>query len=105
MNTDDVVDIIDGGFFTTSAWAEMDLGAHNQGQHTAACYALLEDYPDGITVPVVINDDNGNLVGFWMWTFEPDTPTAKAWTGCRSAGTSRQTPSATIRPAIPPNRR
>ena len=72
VNTQDVVDIINGGMFTTSAWLGMDLGAHNQGQHTAACHAMLDEFPDGGTFPVVINDDNGNLRGFWMWTFDPN---------------------------------
>ena len=73
VNTNDVVDIINGGGFTTSVWLGMDLGAHNQGQHTAACHAMLDAFKVPTTMPVVINDDNGNLRGFWMWTFDPAT--------------------------------
>jgi hypothetical protein len=86
VNTNDVVDIIEGGFFTTPAWADMDLGANNQGQHTAACYAMLDNYPDGLTIPVVINDDNGELVGFWMWTFEPDNTDCEGVDGMQIGG-------------------
>ena len=28
---------------------------------------LLDQYPNGGDLPVAINDDNGNLVGFWIW--------------------------------------
>ena len=28
---------------------------------------LLDQYPNGADLPVAINDDNGNLVGFWIW--------------------------------------
>jgi len=45
----------------------MYLGPHNHGQKTAVCHALLDQYPDGADIPVAINDDNGNLVGFWIW--------------------------------------
>ena len=71
VNTNDVVNIIDQGLFTVTASLGEDLGAHNQGQHTAACTAMLDAFPNGGTFPVVINDDNGNLRGFWMWTFDP----------------------------------
>ena len=86
VNTNDVVDIIQGGMFTTSAWLGMDLGAHNQGQHTAACHAMLDEFPDGGTFPVVINDDNGNLRGFWMWTFDPATTDCEGTDGMLLGG-------------------
>ena len=70
MNTNDAVDIINGGGFTTTVLLGMDLGAHNQGQHTAVCHAMLNTCTVPTTMPVVINDDNGNLRGFWMWHFD-----------------------------------
>jgi len=86
VNTNDVVDIIDGGMFTATVQLGMDLGAHNQGQHTAACHALLDAYPDGGTFPVVINDDNGELRGFWMWTFDPATTDCEGTDGMQLGG-------------------
>jgi hypothetical protein len=86
VNTQDTVDMIEGGFFEQTVVAGFDLGAHNVGQHTAACYALLDEFPDGITVPVVINDDNGNLVGFWMWTFEPENTDCEGVDGMQLGG-------------------
>jgi putative Flp pilus-assembly TadE/G-like protein len=86
VNTQDTVSIINGDGFTASAWLGMDLGAHNQGQHTAACDALMDEYPDGGTFPVVINDDNGNLRGFWMWTFDPTTTECQGQDGMQLGG-------------------
>lgn len=86
VNTQDVVDIIEGGFFTQQVLKGMDLGAHNQGQHTAACLALMDEFPDGGTFPVVINDDNGGLVGFWMWTFDPAETECQGVDGMQLAG-------------------
>jgi hypothetical protein len=76
VNTADAVDIIeDEGYQVTVTYGQ-DLGAHNQGQHTAVCHALLDTYPpdenpNGVPLPVAINDENGKLVGFWTWLFDP----------------------------------
>ena len=59
--------IINGGEFQVEVYLGMDLGPHNNGDMTAVCHALLDMYPDGADIPVAINDDNGNLVGFWVW--------------------------------------
>jgi hypothetical protein len=70
VSTADAVAIIEGGGIQVTITLGMDLGAHNQGQHTAVCKALLNQYPNGADLPVAINDDNGNLLGFWMWHFD-----------------------------------
>ena len=80
------MNIIDGGMFTATVGLGMDLGAHNPGQHTAACIALVDAYPDGGTFPVVINDDNGELRGFWMWTFDPDGTDCEGTDGMQLSG-------------------
>ena len=70
VNTNQAVQIIQGDGFQVTVTYGMDLGAHNQGQHTAVCHALLDQYPNGADLPVAINDSNGNLLGFWMWHFD-----------------------------------
>ena len=67
VNSNDAKDIIEGGNFQVTVTLGMYLGPHNHGQKTAVCHALLDQYPDGADIPVAINDDNGNLVGFWIW--------------------------------------
>lgn len=59
--------IIDGGNFQIEVHLGMYLGPHNSGQKTAVCHALLDQYPDGGDLPVAVNDDNGNLVGWWIY--------------------------------------
>ncbi len=59
--------IIDGGNFQFTVNLAMYLGPHNQGQKTSVCHALLDAYPNGADLSVAINDDNGNLVGWWVW--------------------------------------
>jgi hypothetical protein len=59
--------IIDGGNFQVMVALGMYLGPHNNGQKTAVCSDLLAQYPNGGEFPVAVNDDNGNLVAFWMW--------------------------------------
>ena len=59
--------IINGGNFQISVTKGMYLGPHNNGQKTSVCMALLAQYPNGGDFPIAINDDNGNLVAFWMW--------------------------------------
>ena len=70
VSSNDAVDIIEGGGLQFTVTLGMDLGAHNQGQHTAVCKALLDAYPNGSDLTVAINDDNGNLYGFWTWHFD-----------------------------------
>ena len=65
-------DIINGGNFQIEVYVGMYLGPHNQGQKTAVCDDLLDRYPDGADLPVAINDDNGNLVGWWMWHLDTE---------------------------------
>jgi hypothetical protein len=48
----------------------MYLGPNNSGQHTDACTLLVKTYPNGADLPVAVVDQNGNLVGFWMWHFD-----------------------------------
>ena len=78
VNTADVKQIIEGGNFQIEVYLGMYLGPHNHGQKTAACHELLEQYPTGADIPVAINDDNGNLVGWWMWHLDTATAIAKA---------------------------
>lgn len=59
--------IIEGGNFQIEVYNGMYLGPHNPGQKTAVCHALLDQYPNGADLPVGINDDNGTLVGWWIW--------------------------------------
>ena len=59
--------IIDGGEFQVEVYLGMDLGPNNHGDMTSVCHALLDMYPSGADIPVAVNDDNGNLVGFWIW--------------------------------------
>lgn len=63
--------IIEGGNFQAMVSLGMYLGPHNGGQMTAVCSALKNQYPTGGDLPVGVSDDNGNLVGFWMWHFDP----------------------------------
>lgn len=70
VNTNDAVTIIEQEGFQVTVTYDMDLGAHNQGQHTAICHSLMDTYPNGADLPVAINDDNGQMVGFWTWHFD-----------------------------------
>jgi hypothetical protein len=67
VNSADAVALIEGGNFQITIDLNMYLGPHNHGQKTAVCHALLDSNPDGADLPVGINDDNGNLVGYWIW--------------------------------------
>ncbi|MDO8485961.1 MAG: pilus assembly protein TadG-related protein [Candidatus Limnocylindrales bacterium] len=67
VNSAEAVAIIEGGNFQITITMDMYLGPHNNGQKTAVCHALLDQYPDGGDLSVSINDDNGNLAGFWIW--------------------------------------
>lgn len=67
VNSAEAKQIIDGGNFQLQVTLAMYLGPHNGGQKTAVCHELLDQYPNGADLPVAINDDNGNLVGWWIW--------------------------------------
>lgn len=72
VSSDVAKDIIKGGGFQFDIFLGMYLGPHNDGQKTSVCNELLaaypiDDYPDGADLSVAINDDDGNLVGFWVW--------------------------------------
>lgn len=67
VSSAEAVALIEGGNFQFTINLNMYLGPHNNGQKTAVCKALLNQYPDGADIPVAINDDNGNLVGYWIW--------------------------------------
>jgi hypothetical protein len=67
VNSADAVTIVEDGNFQISVNLSMYLGPHNGGQKTDVCKALLDQYPSGGDMPVAINDDNGNLIAFWMW--------------------------------------
>lgn len=59
--------IINGGNVQLTVTLRMYLGPHNNGEKTAVCHDLLDQYPNGGDIPIAVNDDNGNLVAFWMW--------------------------------------
>jgi Flp pilus assembly protein TadG len=67
VDSNTAVDIVEGGNFQLEITLAMYLGPHNNGQKTDVCHSLLDQYPSGGDLPVAINDDNGNLVAFWMW--------------------------------------
>lgn len=67
VNSAEAMAIISGGNFQISVTKGMYLGPLNNGQKTSVCSALLAQYPNGGDFPIAVNDDNGNLVAFWMW--------------------------------------
>jgi hypothetical protein len=67
VSSSDAKAIIEGGNFQFQVSLAMYLGPHNQGQKTAVCHALLDQFPNGADLPVAINDDNGNLIAWWVW--------------------------------------
>ena len=91
VNTNDAVTIIEDEGFQVEVTYGMDLGAHNQGQHTAVCHALMDrypvsDYPNGKDLPVAINNDNGQMVGFWTWHFDNVNTVCQGQDGMLLAG-------------------
>ena len=91
VNTNDAVTIIDDEGFQVEVTYGMDLGAHNQGQHTAVCHSLMDrypvsDYPNGKDLPVAINNDNGQMVGFWTWHFDNVNTVCQGQDGMLLAG-------------------
>jgi hypothetical protein len=73
VNAADAKNIIQGGDFQQTIYLNMNLGPHNNGDMTAVCHALVDQFPDGADLPVAINDQNGKMVGFWTWHFDPAT--------------------------------
>lgn len=71
VNAADAKNIIDGGNFQALVTLDMELGPHNSGNPNSVCMALLDQYPNGADLPVAIANDNGDMVGFWMWRFDP----------------------------------
>lgn len=67
VNSADAKAIIAGGGFQIPIYLKMYLGPHNNGQKTAVCSDLLAQYPNGADLPVAINDDDGKMIGFWLW--------------------------------------
>lgn len=67
VNSADAKNIISGGNFQIEVTLAMFLGPHNQGQKTAVCHDLLDQYPNGADLPVAINDDDGKLIAWWIW--------------------------------------
>ena len=82
----DAKNIIEGGNFQVTVTLGMYLGPHNNGQKTSVCKALLDQYPNGADVPVAINDDNGNLVGFWIWHLDTANSDCQGQDGEQLAG-------------------
>ena len=81
-----VMSIIQGGNVQAQVALNMYLGPLNVGQHTADCLALLSQYPNGADLPVAINDDNGNLVGWWIWHLDTATSSCNGPNGEQLAG-------------------
>jgi Flp pilus assembly protein TadG len=79
-------DIIDGGNFQFTVSLSMYLGPHNQGQKTSVCHELLDAYPNGADLSVAINDDNGNLVGWWVWHLDTANSDCEGKNGEQLAG-------------------
>ncbi|HEY7941038.1 MAG TPA: pilus assembly protein TadG-related protein [Candidatus Limnocylindrales bacterium] len=73
VNASTAKNIIDGGNFQQSIYLNMYLGPHNNGDMTSVCHELLAQNPNGADLPVAINDQNGDLVGWWIWHFDPAT--------------------------------
>jgi len=71
VNASDAKNIIEGGNFQALVELGMYLGPHNSGNPNSVCKALKDQYPNGADLPVAISDDNGNMVGFWVWHFDP----------------------------------
>ncbi len=63
--------IITGGGFSYTVDLGMYLGPNNHGQMSDVCKTLVAQYPSGADLPVAISDDNGILIGFWVWHFDP----------------------------------
>lgn len=67
--------IINGGGFQIQITQNMYLGPNNHGQMSDVCMALVAEYPNGGDLPVAVSDDNGNLLGWWIWHFDPTQTT------------------------------
>jgi Putative Flp pilus-assembly TadE/G-like len=73
VNSAQASNLISGGTFNATVTLGMYLGPNNEGQHTDLCFDLMKAYPDGGDFGVAINDDDGNLVAFWVFHFDPTT--------------------------------
>ena len=71
VDTNHTIDIINGSGKQTEVYLGMYLGPNNTGGHDKICKALKAMYPTGADLSVAISDDNGQLVGFWIWHFDP----------------------------------
>jgi len=78
--------IIAGGNFQFQVSLAMYLGPHNQGQKTDVCHKLLDQFPNGADLSVAINDDNGNLVGWWVWHLDTANSDCEGADGEQLAG-------------------
>jgi Flp pilus assembly protein TadG len=86
VNSSDAVTIVEDGNFQVSIDLSMYLGPLNSGQKTDVCKAMLDQYPSGGDAPVAINDDNGNLVAFWIWHFDAANSTCNGTEGEQLSG-------------------
>ncbi|MBA2718057.1 MAG: hypothetical protein H0U52_02275 [Chloroflexi bacterium] len=67
VNSAEAKQIINGGNFQVEVALDMYLGPHNEGDRPSVCHALLDQYPNDGDMPVAINDDDGNLIAWWIW--------------------------------------
>jgi hypothetical protein len=73
VDTAHTIDLINGGGKQIEVYLGMYLGPGNKGGHDNVCKALKDKYSTGADLPVAISDDNGHLVGFWIWHFDPSS--------------------------------
>lgn len=67
--------MITGGGFSYTVSLGMYLGPNNHGQMSDVCMALVAQYPNGADLSVAVSNDNGDMVGFWVWHFDPTQTT------------------------------
>lgn len=85
VDSNGVKTLINGGGEQFQVWLDMYLGPNNTGGHDSVCKVLLDKYPTGADLPVAISDDNGQLIGFWIWHFDP-SPTVTSCTADPTIG-------------------
>jgi hypothetical protein len=73
VDSNGVKTLINGGGEQFQVWLGMYLGPNNTGGHDSVCKVLQDKYPTGADLPVAISNDNGQLVGFWIWHFDPSS--------------------------------
>jgi Putative Flp pilus-assembly TadE/G-like len=86
VNSSDAITLIEEFGHQVTITYGMDLGAHNQGQHTSVCHALMDQFPDGGEFPVAINNENGEMVGFWVWHFDAANTVCEGTDGMQLSG-------------------